>query len=251
MARVATKAAGTADGFAPEGTGGAVPPAIEHLVRETSAGRPWAGALIEAVGMWTAPCETVDGLELTYLIGGEAFDWLVLAERLLRAVPEAVPASERERLVFTGELPPDVTATQFKDGLGVSKYRAYLNFFYGVVVEEALWLAVEREVVKQHGIRGRNDGAGVQDLVMQRLYGADMTPLVRRFNRERGHPRSVRFSLSDWKAFTYWAFKLRVGRSDSARTASDTHKALRVLHEVRGDGALELGGDPPFQPAIG
>ena len=192
--------------------------------------------------MWTAPCERLDGIELTYLIGGEAFDWLVLAERLLRAVPDAVPASDRDRLLSTGELPPGVTGAQFKDALGVSKYRAHLNFFYGVVVEEALWWAVEREVLKLLGVRGRNDGAGVQDLVMRRLYGADMTPLVRRFNRERGHARSVRFSLSEWKAFTYWAFKLRVARSDSARTASDTRKALRVLHELRGDGAAELSG---------
>ncbi|MCI0821315.1 MAG: hypothetical protein J4N31_03150 [Chloroflexi bacterium] len=213
-------------------------PAIEHLVRETGAGRPWGGALVEAVGMWTAPCETIDGIELTYLIGGEAFDWLALAERLLRAVPDTVAAPERERLLSTGALPPGVTPERFKEALGVSKYRAHLNFFYGVVVEEALWLAVEREMLKQAGVRGRNDGAGVQDLVMRRLYGADMLPLVRRFNRERGHARTVRFTLTDWKAFTYWAFKLRVARSDSARTASDTRKGLSVLHELRGDGEL-------------
>ena len=213
-------------------------PAIEHLVRETGAGRPWGGALVEAVGIWTAPCETIDGIELTYLIGGEAFDWLALAERLLRAVPDTVAAPERERLLSTGALPPGVTPERFKEALGVSKYRAHLNFFYGVVVEEALWLAVEREMLKQAGVRGRNDGAGVQDLVMRRLYGADMLPLVRRFNRERGHARTVRFTLTDWKAFTYWAFKLRVARSDSARTASDTRKGLSVLRELRGDGEL-------------
>ena len=245
---MATRGDTAADGFGSEASGNVVPPAIEHLLHETAAGRPWAGALIEAVGMWTAPRETVDGCELTYLIGGEAFDWLALAERLMRAVPDAVPASERERLLSTGALPPGVTAARFKEALGVSKYRAHLNFYYGVVVEEALWLAVEREVLKQLGIRGRNDGAGAQDLVMQRLYGAAMTPLVRRFNRERGHSRSVRFTLTDWKAFTYWLFKLRVGRSDAARTASDTRKALDVLSELRGDGVFELGAAPPSPP---
>ena len=228
------------DGFETDVPANAEPPAVTYLLRAAETGRPWAPALVEAIGMWTAPRERVDGRDLTYLVAGEAFDWLLLAERLLRAVPDAVPPEERERLLFGGELPSGVSHEQFKDALGPEKYRAYLNFFYGVVVEEALWLATERDVSKRLGVRGRQDGAGVEDLVMRRLYGAEMAPLVRRFNRERGCARSVRLTLAEWTEFTYWLFKLRVGRSDSARTASDTRRGLGVLRELRGDGAAPL-----------
>jgi hypothetical protein len=182
------------------------------------------------------PCEEVDGERVTYLIAGEAFDWLTLAERLLRGLEAAVPGivadEDRERLLFKGRLPDEVTPARFRESLGVDKYRAHLNFFYGVVVEEALWHAVEREVTKERGVRGLHHPHGVMDLVFEKLYRADVKTLMRRFRREREERPSVTFTLTEWKEFTYWLFRLRVGKHDSARIASDTRKGLRMLEEL-------------------
>jgi hypothetical protein len=131
-----------------------------------------------------------------------------------------------------------LTQSVFQEALGTEKYRAHLNFFYGVVVEEALWLAVEREVHKERGVRGLQDAHGEIDLVCQRLYRASLSQLLRRFRKEREERTSVKFLLTDWKAFTYWLFKLRVGRSDTSRTASDTRKGLLMLEELQGYGEL-------------
>ena len=68
----------------------------------------------------------------------------------------------------------------------------------------------------------------------QRLYRAEPAALMRQFRRARGAKPSVKFSLSELKEYTYWLFKLRVGRSDAARTASDTRKGLAMLSELRG-----------------
>lgn len=208
--------------------------AIERMRAAMLGGAPWANALLDAVGEWPAPLETIDGVELRYLIGGEALDWLLLAERLLRAAPDGcVPVEERDRLLFEGRLPPEVDESDFRAALGPEKHRAHANFFYGVVVEEALWHAVEREVEKERGVRGLRHPFGVQDLVAERLYRANFTTLVRRFQRERGRGRSMRFSLGDWREFTYWLFKLRVAGSDQARLASDARKGLDMLADVR------------------
>ena len=102
------------------------------------------------------------------------------------------------------------------------------------MVEEALWLAVEGEVIKERGIRGIHESQGVLDAVCERLYHANHSALLRRFQRERGDRYSVKLTLADWKELTYWLFKLRVSRSDSSRTASDTRKGLRMLSELRG-----------------
>ena len=199
-----------------------------------SSGEPWPTALLRAVGEWSAPSETVDGARLDYLIGGEAFDWLLLADRLLREAPEgSVPSDDAERLIFTGALPDGVTETQFAEALGPEKHRAHLNYFYGVVVEEALWLAVEREVEKERVLRGVRHSSGVDDAVAERLYGADLPSLLRRFQREHGRPRRVRLTLGQSREFTYWLFKRRLAASDQARVASDMRKGLRTLNALR------------------
>ena len=79
--------------------------------------------------------------QFVYLIQGEAFDWLALAERLVLSCEDLIPSDDRENLLFDGVLPQDFDREQFKDLLGIDKYRAYLNYYYGIVVEEALHLA--------------------------------------------------------------------------------------------------------------
>ena len=65
-----------------------VPEAILHLRTMLAAGAPWHRALLEAVGRWTIPEETFEGRKYRYLLQGEAFDWLLLAERLCRRLQE-------------------------------------------------------------------------------------------------------------------------------------------------------------------
>lgn len=224
-----------ADAPSPDGRPDANALVIDRFRASVAGGAPWAEALLAAVGEWSAPCEVVDGVALDYLIGGEAFDWLLLAERLLRALPEEhAPGVEAERLLFEGTLPPEVSESAFESALGPEKYRAHLNYFYGVVVEEALWHAVEREIEKERGVRGLRHPFGVQDLVAERLYRADLETLLRQFQRERGRARRIRLTLGEWRAFTYWLFERRLRESDRARAASDTRKGLKMLRQLRG-----------------
>ena len=207
---------------------------FERLCESLMRGTPWAHALLTAVGEWTVPRETLDQVETDYLIGGEAFDWLLLAERLLRGVPASfLPSDEVERLLFDGVLPAEITEAHFKSALGPEKYRAHLNFFYGVVVEEALWYAVEREVEKERGVRGLHGLDGVQDAIAERLYRTSFGALLSRFQREHGRNRRIKLTLGEWHSFTYWLFKRRLANSDQARIASDTRKGLAMLRELR------------------
>ena len=206
-----------------------VPEALVHLRSALAAGAPWHRALLEAMGRWTMPEETFDGRRYRYLLLGEAFDWLLLAERLCADVDGAIPAEEKEQMLFAGQIPDTVDEDQFRDYLGPSKYRAYMNFHYGVVLEEALQLASEEEVRKRHLARSYPDTEDLTEQAFDRLYGKPRSELLRTFQKETKKDRRRNLTLSDLKEFTYWVHKLRIKKWDPARVASDTRKAIRQL----------------------
>src|SRR4030042_6815686 len=123
--------------------------AIQHLKQSILSGKQWYIAFLEAIGLWGSAEEIYNGQTYRYLIAGEAFDWLLLAERLCSEVDGLFPEEEKSDLLFFAMLPVELSPKEFKKLIGEAKYRAYLNYFYGVVVEEALILAVEEEVYKE------------------------------------------------------------------------------------------------------
>jgi hypothetical protein len=139
-----------------------------------------------------------------------------------------IPEDEKEALLFRGQAPLSLGRDEFRRLIG-PKYRQYLNYFYGVTVEEALLLAVQEEVRKEQRARGYADDRNTAPEVYRRIYGATRAVLLARFRRERGLAPSRTVTLSDLKEFAYWRFKYRLAYSDKTRAASDTKKGLRAL----------------------
>jgi hypothetical protein len=203
--------------------------AIRHLKQAVSAGKHWCIALLEAIGLWTAPEETYQGLYFQYLVGGEAFDWLLLAQRLLLEIEGQFPMDEAEALLFQCKAPLALSPIEFRRLVGATKYRAHLNFLYGVVVEQALRLAVVEEVRKERRSIGLGGESGVDDEAYIRIYGQDMRNLLEDFRADTGQPNRLYVDIAELKEFTYWSFKQRLKLWDPSRVASDTKKGLEVL----------------------
>jgi len=207
--------------------------AIKYLKQAISNGKHWYIALLEAIGLWTKAEESHSGRIYHYLIAGEAFDWLLLAERLCEAVDALLPDDEKFALLFQDKPPLNLTTEKFKELIGSGKYHQYLNYFYGITVEEALILAVQEEVRKERRTLGYNNEPNATDEAYQRIYGATQAVLLKQFRREKGYPQPRSISLSELKEFTYWLFKYRLKQCDKARVASDTKKALEKLNQQR------------------
>jgi hypothetical protein len=203
--------------------------ALTHLRQAVASGSHWFLPLLEAIAMWQLPEETVGDRRYCYLVDGEAFDWLLLAERLIDSLDGAVPEDEREALLFAGQMPLDLDADEFKNAIGAAKHTAYLNYLYGVTVEEALQLAVEEELHKERFAQFGTRPLPADEEVCRRVYGKGRMELLERFREERGLPPSDTIAYGDLKAFTYWLFKYRLRNCDRARVASDTRKALSQL----------------------
>ena len=123
--------------------------AIRYLEQAIKGGKHWYIALLEAIRLWTSAEESHNDRTYRYLINGEALDWLLLAERLCSAVDGLLPEDEMTALLFHGKPPLNISKKEFRGLIGSIKYHQYLNYFYGVIVEEALILAVQQEVRKE------------------------------------------------------------------------------------------------------
>jgi len=203
--------------------------AIRHLEQEIAGGRHWYIALLEAMGMWSSAMEDHNGRIYRYLIDGEAFDWLLLAERLCEAVDGFLPVDEKEALLFDAKPTLKLSAEEVKSLIGRSKYCQYLNYFYGVTVEQALAMAVEEEVLKERRVSGFNNDIDISNETYRRIYGETRQVLLKRFRNKAGYPQLASITLAEMKEFAYWLFKYRVEQCERAKVASDTRKALEYL----------------------
>jgi len=203
--------------------------AIRYLEQAIISGKHWYIALLEAIGLWGAATEVRNGRTYCYLIAGEAFDWLLLAERLCKAVDGLLPDDEELALLFHSKPPLDLSTKKFKELVGEAKYHQYLNYFYGITVEEALFSAVQDEVRKERRLGGYNGDHDTINEVYRRIYSATRVVLLKKFRHEKGYLRVRSISLTELKEFTYWLFKYRLKQCEKAKVASDTKKALEQL----------------------
>jgi hypothetical protein len=203
--------------------------AIRHLEEDIAGGKHWYLALLEAMGRWSSAEEDHNGRVYRYLIAGEAFDWMLLAERLCEAVDSLLPGDEKKALLFQGKPPLELDMPQLKKLIGNSKYHQYLNYFYGVIVEKALIMTVQEEVNKERWLSGYGKEPDDTDEAYRRIYGETKDALIKRFRREKRYPQLKSATLTELKEFTYWLFKYRLQECDKERVASDTRKALEHL----------------------
>lgn len=203
--------------------------AILRMRHEIVAGRHWFDAMLSAIGSWRAASETVGERTYRYLVGGEAFDWLLLAERLIGAMPDLVPSREADALLFQGEWPIEIDDEEFAERLGPAKFSAHLNYLYGVLVEQALQLHVEEEMHKEAYARAWGVDPRADEGMYRRVYGKPLPELRAVYYEETATILREELDYPDWQDFTYWLFRFRLKRQDKARVASDTRKGLAML----------------------
>ena len=129
-------------------------------------------------------------------------------------------------------LKPDSIASLIKSRAGHSKYRGFLNYYYGVIVEEALQTVVEQEIQKRNISRSAKYISNDRDQVFVNIYGQCIEDLLNKYKFTTGAKHRKGLSLMQHREFTYWLFKFRVRNSDKAKVASDTTKGLNYLERI-------------------
>ena len=210
------------------------------LTRIDIGSEKWKMLILEAIGKWPLASEKFDGEIWYYLIGGEAFDWRLLAYRLMRGCDLFSRSEKCLDWVSAPMLFGGFQESDFMRFLGVDKFRAHLSYFYGVTVEQALIVAVEEEITHRRVSGGRELTDRALELAYEILYNSSRDQLWNVYKLENGvkatRPNSryrYAHSLGEEDAFTYWLHKLRLEESDPAKIASDTRKGLATLERIR------------------
>ena len=201
----------------------------------------WHLALIETMALWPLASEQVDDRKFVYLLAGEAFDWRALAERILGSPDIPIPEEDREELLLGWALPAGLKEEEFRRLIGFAKGAGFLNYFYGVTVEQSILLAVEEGVRKRRYARGFAPDDVGSDLAFEVLYGASREELITEFSGETGNrvnrqprgPERAAGNLGNIDEFSYWLFQRRFKNADPARIASDTRKGLEMLERMQ------------------
>ncbi len=208
-----------------------IEPAIDHFEQSVREGQHWYVSLLESIGLWKKAEESNNGRRYRYLIAGEAFDWMLLAERVCDTLPGLLPEKERDNFLYRGIPPINLSAERFIELIGFAKYHQYLNYYYGITAEEALVLAVEEEVRKEKRAWGYAHEADATNESYRRIYGTTFSIMLRHFRKENNYPQIKSIELIELKEFAYWRFKYRLKMCEKAKVASDSRKAINWLKE--------------------
>lgn len=207
---------------------------VQDLRAGIAGGGDWYRAVLQAVQRWPIGEELVDGERYVYLLDGEALDLLRLCERLCLEVADLVPEVQILPLLANDRPPVALSREELRALIGHDKYRAYLTFIYGVMVEEMVIHAVVQEFRKRRRTSGLTQYDAVLDDAYVYVYGSTRAELFESFRHEHALPRRRSVTLTQVKEFTYWLFKLRLRSTDKSRVASDTKRALTLLHQYAG-----------------
>jgi len=195
---------------------------------------------MDAIGSWSVTEEIYKGKNFRYFIAGEAFDWQLLAQRLCGSVNRLIPKDEKEELLISGILPDrfktDSIASLIKLRAGHAKYRGFLNYYYGVIVEEAVQSVVEQEIHKRNISRSAKYINNDRGQAFIKIYGHSIEDMLSMYKLTTGEKYRKGLSLMQYREFTYWLFQFRVKNSDKAKVASDTNKGLNYLERINNSG---------------
>lgn len=202
----------------------------------------WRDHIFDATSRWHLPAEVVsDDDEYVYLVGGEAFNWRRLAERLAWHIELLLPdklAAELRAWVEADHIFGGIDESDFRRILGSDKWRAYLNYFYGITLERCLLVYAGNRIGKLEFSRGRQVSDDCLDDAYVALYDATEPELWARFVAETdaeeagaSHSDETRSTAQD-DEFTYWLFKRRIASTYQVNVAHEVKHGLELFDKV-------------------
>ena len=211
-------------------------------------GENWKDVVLEIIRIWRIPEEKKGNHKSTYLISGEAFNWIRLAIRIVNSSNIEIPEDEIREFLFSGFLPNALSEDEFKSKIGDSKFKGWQNYYYGIIVEQGVIELTKMNIMKKVFSTGVNISDERLDIVFDEIYGNSFEVLWKDFNlniigvnRKYYLPKTTGESESE--EFVYWLFKRRLSKSTPEVFASRVNEALKYLDNVKMNNIIRISNN--------
>ena len=194
---------------------------------------------------WPKQNELLNGQPFHYFIGGEAFNWKRLAELIATQIADTdtdfIHADQIFKWIDSTGVFGGINEQEFRRILGVDAWRAHLNYFYGVHIEQCLIAAIQSRIQKKRYSAGMPPSDDASDRAFLGLYEETEQDLWQTFlelNSERladliaeSTEESRTVALDE--EFTYWLFKRRIEHTNAPQVAAETQRGLDMLNRIK------------------
>lgn len=167
-------------------------------------------------------------------ISGEAFNWKLSLKHYYSKFDNL---NELDSYLFTAYDFSHKERNQIKRIMGSKLYSAHLNYFYGVVVENAIREVLRSEMEKKRGYLDHDNYFVINEKIFRLIYGKKIEDLWAEFcSNERLGERSYYvpnkiYSL-EYDSFTYWLSKKRIKLCAPELNASLISRGLGYLEGI-------------------
>ena len=182
---------------------------------------------LKIIGHWPLKSEIIDGIEYQYWINDEAFNWYLLASRIIFSVKDEQNIKKLDHFLSTVHFLPGSDQRIMINLFPPDKYRAHLNFIYGVILEEVIICFNEME--KNKDVLNQFNVTDSINLVYLNLYGMDYTEFIRLFEFETKNKLDQFDTLHSYYNFLYWSWKYRLKKSTPEKIAYDSQSGINFL----------------------
>ena len=182
---------------------------------------------LKIIGHWPLKSEIIDGIEYQYWINDEAFNWYLLASRIIFSVKDEQNIKKLDHFLSTVHFLPGSDQRIMINLFPPDKYRAHLNFIYGVILEEVIICFNEME--KNKDVLNQFNVTDSINLVYLNLYGMDYTEFIRLYEFETKTKLDQFDTLHSYYNFLYWSWKYRLKKSTPEKIAYDSQSGINFL----------------------
>jgi len=182
---------------------------------------------LKIIGHWPLKSEIIDGIEYQYWINDEAFNWYLLASRIIFSVKDEQNIKKLDHFLSIEHFLPGSDQRIIINLFPPDKYRAHLNFIYGVILEEVIICFNEME--KNKDVLNQFNVTDSINLVYLNLYGMNYTEFIRLFEFETKNKLDQFDTLDSYYNFLYWSWKYRLKKSTPEKIAYDSQSGINFL----------------------